>query len=501
MIHIFRKNQRVLMLIVAILTIIAFIWLYNPESSMGNAGPSSVAQIYGRDLTQADIDREVKNYQLALALQQFDLISSLGGMAENENAALSEFVFNLMVLKRQARELGVEPTDLQVADRIKTLPVFQTEGQFDPRKYAEFTDRQLGPRGFTELQLENVIRDSLRLDRIKNIIGAPIAVSAAELREAGRLLQKVDVEQVRFPLAAAESAITVTPEEIQAFYARNQAILTMPETRALEYVEFVPAAGSAPAEGKSKIDALQKLADAATAFSEQAAGSSFEKAAAAAGLTVQTTPDFNRAGTVQGESKADAETFKNLAAAAFLLNEADPVSDPLQSGDKFFVVRLARVNPQRPLTIDEVRPMAESRIKAIKASNLLRQNADAALGKIREALSGGKSFADAATAAGLKIESFKGLSLSGGTLDPNQQEVAQATYLMGPGQVSGFLPGPDGGIAVYLAARAPLDEAEFAAQKTETEPGLLENKKRMLFVSWLASARESAKISIAQQGR
>ena len=33
MINILRKNQRVLMLVIAVLTIIAFIWLYNPANT------------------------------------------------------------------------------------------------------------------------------------------------------------------------------------------------------------------------------------------------------------------------------------------------------------------------------------------------------------------------------------------------------------------------------------------------------------------------------------
>jgi len=506
MIHIFRKNQRVMMFVVAVLTIIAFIWLYNPDTKTGNAGPNSVGEIYGRNLTQADIDREIKNYQLALALQQFDLIGDLGGMAENENAALTEFIFNLLVLKHQAKELGVKPTDLQIADRIKTLSVFQTGEQFDPRKYAEFTERQLGPRGLTERQLEEVMSDALRLDRIKNIVGAPMAVSEGELLEAARAFQKVNVQVVRFPLTGVPSAIPVTEEEIQAFYSRYRPNLIAPETRSVAYVEFAPPAGQLPAEGKAKVEALQKLADAATAFAEQAAGSSFEKAAAASGLTVQTTPDIDRTGTVQTgdikpQSKDNAETLKNLAAAAFLLSEENPLSDALQSGEKFFVVSLAKVSPQRPLTVDEVRPDAEIQIRAMKTERLVQENAAASLAKIRDALGGGKTFADAVTASGLKAESFKDLALSGGTLSPEQSAFAQATFLMEPGQVSGFLPGADGGFAVYLDARAPLDPAELDRQKTEIEPGILAGKKRMLFLSWLASAREAAKISMAPRGR
>jgi len=501
MIHIFRKNQRVMMLVVAILTIIAFIWLYNPDTKSGNVGPNSVAQIYDRNVTQADIDREIRNYGLALTMGQLDLISSLGGTAENENVALSEFIWNLQVLQHQAKELGIHPTDTQVAERIKTLPVFSTDGQFDPRKYAAFIESQLGPKGFTQLQLDEVIRDSLRLERIRNIIGAPVSVSEAEVEEAGRVFQKVDVQRIQFPLAGTESAVSVTAEEVQGFFTRNQNSLIAPETRAVEFVEFTPPAGQPPAEGKAKIDALQKLADTATAFAEQAAGSSFAQAAAASGLTVQSTPDFDRSGSVRSGTADNAETLKNLATAAFLLNEASPISDPLQSGEKFYVIKLAKVSPQRPLTIDEVRPLAESRIKSMKAASLVRQNADAALAKIREAVAGGKSFADAASAEGLKVESFKDVSLTGEKADPDQQQVAQATFLMQPAQVSGFLDGPDGGFAVYLAARAPLDAEELARQKSEIESGILENKKRLLFASWLASAREAAKISVAQQQR
>ena len=47
MITILRKNQRVLMLFIAVLTIIAFIWLYNPATRR-SLGSDTVATIYGR---------------------------------------------------------------------------------------------------------------------------------------------------------------------------------------------------------------------------------------------------------------------------------------------------------------------------------------------------------------------------------------------------------------------------------------------------------------------
>ena len=71
--------------------------------------------------------------------------------------------------------------------RSRVCRPFQTDGQFDSGKYKTFVLEQLGPRGFTELQLENLIRDALRFERVKAIVSAPVAVSEAEILDAARL--------------------------------------------------------------------------------------------------------------------------------------------------------------------------------------------------------------------------------------------------------------------------------------------------------------------------
>ena len=123
------------MLFIATLTIVAFVFLYNTEQ-LDDLTNVQNPVIYGKALTQLAIDRHVKNYQLTMSLGQYDLLRKLGGMAQEREAALSEFVWNLIVLQHQSRELGVEPTDDQVADRIKKLPLFKSGDQFDPRKYS-----------------------------------------------------------------------------------------------------------------------------------------------------------------------------------------------------------------------------------------------------------------------------------------------------------------------------------------------------------------------------
>jgi hypothetical protein len=496
MITILRKNQRVLMLVVAVLTILAFIWLYNPADTY-QLGRGAVATIYGRKVSQADVERQVKTYQLALAMGQFSLLENLGGMTQDENQALDEFIWNLFVLHHQAKELGVEPTDSQIADRIKAVRTFQTGGQFDPSKYKAFVLEQLGPRGFTELQLENVIRDALRVERIREIVSSPAAVSDLDFRDTARVLQELSAQVVRFPLASVANVASLTEEEVADFYRQYGPALSTPETRAVEYVKFALVPGEKPLEGRARVEALQKLADAATHFSEQAAASSFEKAAATQGLTIQTTAEFDRAGsTTSSNNQAMAADLKNLAPAAFLLTDKNPVSDVVQAGDAFFVLKLAKVNPQRPMTLEEVRPLAEKQLGARKAERLLREKAEPALAKIRAAMAAGKSFSDAAAAETLQVKSFDHLDPSGENLSAEEQGIAAATLLMEPGQFSGLISDADGGFAVFLFERAPLDAAALE-KKPDLTARILESKRRLLFQTWLSSARDAAKVTLA----
>jgi hypothetical protein len=115
-------------------------------------------------------------------------------------------------------------------------------------------------------------------------------------------------------------------------------------------------------------------------------------------------------------------------------------------------------------------------------------------------MAAGKSFSDAAAAARLEVQSFNDLVLSSGTLSPEEQKLAAATVLMQPGQLSAMIPSSNGGFAVYLSARTPVDETALA-KKPELAPRILERKRRLLFMTWLSSARDAANIKIASQNQ
>ena len=496
------------MLVIATLTIVSFIFLYNTQQ-LDNLASMKNPSIYGEQLSPGAIDRQARNYQLTMALGQYDLLVKLGGTGADREASGSDFIWNLLILKHQARVFGIEPTEGQVKARIMGLPYFQTEGQFDPNKYRSFLSDKLAPLGSNERQLEEVMRDSLRLEGVAAVVESPIVVGDAEIHEAAKVLQPVNASFVRFDAAAAAAAVKVSGSEIAATYEQNRAALNSPETRTVRYVAFELPKDS-KLEGKAKIEALQKLANAASAFAESLGGKSgaLQKAAEAAGLSVQATPAFDRSGSLAATEKMDialmiqsSGAVKELAPAAFLLNGPGKASDVIQGGDTFFVAELAELTPSRPLTLAEATPVITERLRQNSAAKGLREKADAQMKAIREAVAAGKSFDEAATQAGLKVETLDNILPMNESTTQEQRQIISATLTIRDGEISHFENAPWGGFAVFLKSRGPIDDKEFAKKKDEIQKGLVQNKKDLLFNEWLRTSRDEAKISVPRVGR
>lgn len=500
MINLLRKNQRVLMLVIAVLTIVAFVLLYN-TSQIDSLAHARNPVIYGKTLTPGQIDRQVKNFQLTLALGQYELLQKLGGGASDREQALNEFVWNLLVLQHQAREMGVQPTDDEVANRIKALPVFLTGGQFDPLKYQKFVSEQLAPRGFNERQLEEVMRDALRLERISAIVEAPISVSDAELREAAKILQPVNAVVLTVDPASMPTVPPVADQDVAAYFERNKAGLSAPETRAFRFVAFRLPADS-KLDGKEKVEAVQKLADAAAKFADSVSQGGFEAAAGTAGLAIETVPPVARSGQLAPDAVkapgglALAEVAPGLAPTAFILPQAGATSDVVQVGDNFYVLEVTAVNPQRPLTLDEASGEIRARLEQVNRQRVLAQYAVDKRRIVKEAVAGGKNITDAAAAAGLKTENLNGIQPGADSVKPEQRAMLAATVGLREGEFSRVEEGPVGPFFIFLTSRGALDEKAFADRREEFRSGLLENKQRLLFAEWLRVARDAAQIRV-----
>jgi hypothetical protein len=496
MLTVIRKNQQVLMLIIAILTIIAFIWLYNPTDKFRKFGSNDVLSIYGRVVQQAEIDRMARGYRLALALGLTDFVRDLGGMGPDEAVSYSDFIINLMVIQHQAPVLGVHPTDEAVAEVIRSLPVLQTNGAFDPVKYAAFLQEQLAPNGFTERQMEEIIRDSLKVRQLHRIVISPVAVGEEEVRQAARIYQSVDFQIVKFDRDAFLKSSSVASEEVAAFYSKNKAGLQSRETRDVTYVAFELPASEQKLTGKELAAAQQKLADQADQAmkamrTELSKGGDFAKAASA--QHPKKVAALERDGSVKGK---DSGIPASVAAAAFRLQKTGELSDIIQEGNSFYVISVDGVTPAHQLELSEVGEKISSLLKMQKASQAASLAATKAIDQIRASMASGKSFADAVKAAGATTQSFTGIVPSDAKLTPEQQALVSATLSLKEGELGQLSPAPWGAFAPYLVKRGPLTDAQWKEHQGALSSRLMENEQELLFMEWLRTSRGTAQIKM-----
>ena len=482
MISVIRKYQKGLMVVVAFLTIIAFAFLYNPADPT-ELGGNIAARVYGKTYTQADMDRIVRGYQLALALGQLDLLQGLGGTAPDQDRAVSDYIWNLIVLRHEADKLGIQPTEDQIADTIRAMAPFQNNGSFDPARYEEFVSTQLGPRGLTPFSIEEVATDALKLATLQELVGVAATVGESETERALRFFEPADVKIFRFPLAAVEQTINVPEEDVRAYFDRNASAFVAPGTVSIEAAKFSLPAEAEELEGRARVAALQDVAGKAAAFATGAASGSFEARVKEVGA------EFLKAGPF-ARGAMDAGVPITVVQQSFLLPGDAPVSEVVQDGDDFYVFRVVARTEERPLTFEEAKDDALARLTKIRAAELLREQARKAISMVREGLARGEDLQTAALAAGLQGEDFIGVEPARPSLPPELTPALRAVPMLDPGQISNFIPSADGGLAVAVISRAagPADPD----MRGEISRRILESKQGLFFASWLNARREAS---------
>lgn len=494
MINIFRKHQQFLMILVTIMVIIAFVWLYN-TTQLDRIGRDRVATAYGKGITQAEFERGAREFSLALNLGLFELVEGLAGL--NQREAAQNFVLNSIVLKHEATQLEIQPADQEVVEAMKAIPVFQTNGAFDPKKYGMLVQDQLAPKGFTEKQLEDLIRADLSLKKIKALLDSTIEPSVAEFRTAYlQRFQKMELALVRLKLADFEKGVQVTDEDLQKAFEQRKANLRSEEKRKVSYVYFGLTAEQEKLTGKERVEQLQKLADKAQALSQAMLekDAKFAETASKLGVEAKTTGEFPR-------SKPDPGLIEAPAAvtAAFSLRSEDPNSDVIQAKSGFYVLHLEGITESKPLSFEEAKPTLLTQLKSERAQEQLSLKGNEIRSKIEEQLKAGKNFVDAAAAVGLKAETFPAASLAEPPEDTpalsDGSILGQAAELR-EGELSGLIPADEEGLIVFVQKRLPIDEAKFAKDKELMMPSFNRSRLATVVREWLRNRRAGANIQI-----
>jgi len=453
-----RRHKDWLMIVIAILTI-PFIFYFVKMPDIGR-GPGDLGQIYGRQLSQIEIDANARLGGLAQALGMSDFWETLS-LRQPGNGGYGTFAVDLIILRHEAERLGLRPSGAEIADVVRKLPVFQGESGFDITKFSDFVRNGLGPRGLGEEHIEQLARDEICLNEIKELLAAGVTISKDELDETFRRgYDKFFVSVIRFRSADFENGITIKDEDVQKYYDAHKSELKTDEKRKVEFVHLglteepaeytnlpgplsqpayssiftdrfiqslMSAKGATPPSfgsdvtaqppneqktltGTERIEALQELSDSATNFTEAVLETDFKQAAGKFQLPVHETGEFTAAAP-DPQLKADPQ----LGAAAFKLSMQKPNndSDPIQVADGFYILHLTGITEARPLTMEEAKPKIVDAIKKSRTRELISTKGAEVANQLREAAksSAASDLQAAIQKAGVKAEKLPPFSL------------------------------------------------------------------------------------------
>lgn len=489
------------MIVIAILAI-PFIFYFVQRPDYGAIGRDQFARIYDRNVSMLEAQQIVRLLSLAQALGMSDFVGTMtAGAGSNQNQAAVQFIVNLLVLRHEADRLGLRPSASEVAEVVRKLAAFQSESRFDINKFNDLVQNGLAPLGLAEEHIEQLVRDQICLNEIQKLLAAGVSFPKSELDENfQRGYDKLYVSVIRFRSADFDKDIKINDEDVQKYYDAHKAELKTDEKRKVEFVQLTLSEEEKKLTGKERIEALQKLADRATDFTqallEKAAD--FKQAAAKSQLPVHETGEFTA-----GEPDPQLKVDPHLGAAAFKLSAKEPHSDPVQVPDGFYVLHLTGTTEARPLTLEEARPKIVDALKKGRARELMSTKAAELVQQLREAKKSDQPLEPAVQKAGVKPESLPAFSLieeeqqkSEGKEQKDQPSellaVKDAVALLNPGDVSDFVPSGTDGLIAILEKREPLAETNAGEKKAAFEKRILDNKERIVLVEWLRDRQQAA---------
>jgi hypothetical protein len=285
---------------------------------------------------------------------------------------------------------------------------------------------------------------------------------------------------------------------VQKYYDAHKGELRSDEKRKVEFVQLTLNEEEKKLSGKARIEALQKLADRATDFTQALLekGADFKQAAAKSQLPVHETGEFTAA-----EPDPQLKGDQQLVAAAFKLTVQEPHSDAVQVADGFYILDLTGKTEARPLALEEAKPKIVDALKKTRTRELMSTKGAEMVQQLREAKKSGQPPEAVIEKAGVKPEKLAAFSLIDEEMEkpegdqqkkqsPELSTIKDAVALLNAGEVTDFMPSGTDGLIAILEKREPLEDA--GEKKANFEKRILQNKERIVVVEWLRDRQQAA---------
>lgn len=242
MLDVMRQNLKSLqiflwLVIAAFIGTIFFVWGQGGTQGGRAGGSDAVAWVNGEAIPYTSFESSYRNiYGFYRQLYGDNLSEDVLKTLQLEQVALNQLTQNVL-LAQTAKEYKISVSDEELIAEVHSIPSFQTNNQFDPTLYKNvLAQNRMTPETF-EKQMES----SLLIQKLELLIKQTARVSDQEVLEEYALQNnKIEIEGVLVKAEAYKERVTMTDEEIQAYYDAHKQDFTTPQRVKIQYVHYDP---------------------------------------------------------------------------------------------------------------------------------------------------------------------------------------------------------------------------------------------------------------------
>lgn len=220
------------MIFIAAIIIISFAYLYNRLDLGSPTGQTYAFSMEGRKVRYDDAERIAKAALVVSEdLNRPELVQGLGA------ADVAGIVQNILILKREAKEFGIEATQDEIEDVIRNAPRFRASGRYDPNSFNTYLTEEVERGSIPRKLFYETVADTILYEKLNAVVTAGLVPTPVEIDLAyQRRYETLAASIVTLKRDDFASGIGISPAEIQTYFETHKDSLQSPERRQIEYV-------------------------------------------------------------------------------------------------------------------------------------------------------------------------------------------------------------------------------------------------------------------------